>query len=1577
MRSVVGLGVFFLFVLTFLSGCPVGTGGNGPLVVQPSSLDFGLDKNELVLRIGWNGGSPSSPIVVEPLVPWLEVLSCNAAGGGCIPDSQPIDVRVRVNRQVTTLGENHGSLVVRASNAPYVMVPVRALDKIKVDFSPIPDRPSVSESVLFQNASTYLADGSTSPSWEWSFGDGAGSNEENPRHAYAAAGTYSVRLRVTLDGMTEEFTRTVEVGQPTVRVEFDASPQTVSAGGTVQFTDQSVSSNAPITAWQWEFGDGFISREQNPQHQYLNPGLYNVTLRVTTPNGTISRTKERFITVQAATGPIARFSFDPIQAYVNEAVRFTDLSVYGTAPINQWIWEFGTGALLREQNPQYTYTDSGTYEVRLTVIDANGAVARVTHPITVQYRAPEVDFAASNTSPNVGEEIQFFDLSRSGTLPNDRWIWDFGDGILSAEQNPRHRYETEGEYTVSLTVYNAQRERNTGTLTKTKFVKVVRPPVPNFSFAPVSAFTDTPVQFTNETVAGTETQLSYEWNFGDPQSPDNISTLTDPRHLFSRAGEFTVTLTVRTPTRSVTISKTVTVAAAPVPDFSATPTTATFIDAIQFRNSTSVVGTVPVLEWFWEFGDGNTSTDENPVYTYATAGQYTVRLTARFEHPLTGERFERSKTRERYITITNPTAPQASFRLDKSCAETNDVIQFTDTSRAGSRPITGWLWDFGDGNTSTAQNPTHRYTTSGTYTIRLTVTSNQLPSPYDQSVTVLENAVRVVGGTPLDNYVRQPDSSYRFEEISTFPVTQSGIRLGTAYALRMTSLAWRSAAEVYNGTEWFHNLTIVVPNTQANRTAILFVTGGSRDDDPRTADTLDPFIGQVAAATGSVVAVLENVPNQPLIFTDELDERGSPLRSRSEDEIIAYSYDKYMQSYLNGTPDSTWPALFPMVKAAVRAMDTVQVVAQLKGFAADDFIVTGASKRGWTTWLTGATDCRIRAIVPIVIDILNMPDQLMNHRMSYGFWSPAIYPYAQMKVFDKLVDAGGVTPEAESLLGLVDPYRYRNVLSLPKYLLNSSGDQFFLPNGSTFYFADLLGEKYVNYVPNTDHSMETELDLQNPTSGLSNVLAYLLAVTQNKRRPSIQWSFEEDGSIRVQVDPTASVRAVTLWQATNAEGRDFRLSTIGPAYRSTALTSIGGNVYVGRVNIPAQGWTAFYIQVRYRNEARLQISIPGVQVPDLVFSTDVRVVPEVYPEFSGKRFNTFGRIPVLVLYGDPYTMGHDYSTLMQNEITTFIPAYLAAAQAAYPSLTNTLLDNAWNRLSSLMDQRIVEEIDGIADGAGISPTILRRANMVPLFAVDGFLSVHAALFRNATQDQRALHLSSILSPLALGAQDKPVVVMYVPDQGTPHALLTFAGLSVAPVGINVAGVSFSETATPSAPRNFSSTVTRYDPWLVGRQALYEAHSLRQARVFFDGDPNNSSDGIRSLHQGWVLLNDGRWELRGAKGSLSTSNAPRFFLDNDTTADPLRPNVRLGVVTMGDTTTDALTLFNNFIGNYGQHTPSSAFTLVTNTGQALSGDNILNAVIDNTMFSVTLSYAAGSREAWQESNVTIDLQGLLP
>jgi PhoPQ-activated pathogenicity-related protein len=349
----------------------------------------------------------------------------------------------------------------------------------------------------------------------------------------------------------------------------------------------------------------------------------------------------------------------------------------------------------------------------------------------------------------------------------------------------------------------------------------------------------------------------------------------------------------------------------------------------------------------------------------------------------------------------------------------------------------------------------------------------------------------------------------------------------------------------------------------------LFVIGGGRwrpeyesPTELELTDESELYIG-IAQYLGAVIAVLAQVPFQPLF-------------DRTEDELIAYTFDRYLE-----TGDAEWPLLLPMVKSAVRGMDAVQAAAaQEWGVDLERFTVLGGSKRGWTTWLTGAVDPRAATLVPVVIDALNFEAHMPHQEAVWGALSSELAPYAQRNLHRVLGSEVG-----SRLRRIVDPYAYREALTQPKLIVVATNDAYFPVDSLNLYWDELRGPKYVLYLPNDGHSIEDIGRL------VPAVDAFHRNGAEGRPLPTLAWRFDEGNpGLSLCVDAAPAPSALVLWSA-ESEDRDFRNEQFTPQEIDTS----GMNAL--EVRSPSSGYKAVFAEAQF-----------GDEDTGYMLSTNVRVI---------------------------------------------------------------------------------------------------------------------------------------------------------------------------------------------------------------------------------------------------------------------------------------------------------------------------------------------------------------------------------
>ncbi len=485
-----------LVLAGIIAGCPYAPAPDyqNALIVSPQTLDFGATATTKTFTVKkvWSS-RPIPPFQITVDKPWVSV---SPTSGNSTGPFDPVTVNVTINRTNMTTGVNTATITIASEGVIPKYVTVTARVPLRVDFRAEPTTAFEGDPIQFTDLSVEETVGKAITSWQWDFGDGNQSEDQNPEHTYTTAGTYTVALTVSTGVFTASLTKTnyITIQSVAPSANFIGAPRTVFDGEPVTFTDLSTPGKGDISEWEWDFGDGNQSTEQNPVHIYqatvAYDRAYTVSLRVASEFGEDTEVKTDYITVRPKP-PTANFVGTPRTVTSGESVQFTDLSDPGSFPITQWEWNFGdntTGPERFDQNPSHIYqatTQYATsYTVSLTVRTAVGNDNEIKlNYITVQpaTKNSASSLPADNTNgkpvnsaslsgfsvaypwdaPNkwflVGEPVAFLNQSIVGKDPLS-FLWNFGDGTVSTEVNPVHAYRKPSEnkpYVVTLTSVSA------------------------------------------------------------------------------------------------------------------------------------------------------------------------------------------------------------------------------------------------------------------------------------------------------------------------------------------------------------------------------------------------------------------------------------------------------------------------------------------------------------------------------------------------------------------------------------------------------------------------------------------------------------------------------------------------------------------------------------------------------------------------------------------------------------------------------------------------------------------------------------------------------------------------------------------------------------------------------------------------------------------------------------------------------------------------------------------------------------------------------------------------------------------
>jgi len=548
--------------------------------------------------------------------------------------------------------------------------------------------------VSFQDAST-----GNPAQWKWDLGNGTISYEKNPSVSYINAGSYNIKLVIKNSTASDSIVKSqfVTVYENPV-ANFSGIPTSGCYPLHTQFTDVSIAMGSNITQWQWDFGDGFVSTQQNPSHTYTAQGQFGVKLKVTNSHGCFKVVdKPAFINVNG--GVKADFSYvSSGNCQPPTPVTFTNLS-NGTGLLT-YQWSFGDGGVSTATNPVHSYTNPGSYTIRLITTNVLGCTDTLTKVNGINVGSVQAGFTIPATGC-VDAPVSITNTSTPATVSSN---WYFSDATTASQIDPTKTFTAAGVYQIKLV-------NNFGTCTDsiTKSITILGKPTAAFTAVNnIACAAPVNVQFSSNSLGG----VVYFWNFGD----GNNSTLQNPTHSFSQPTNYTVSLVVTNAggcKDSISQANFVSISAPHIDNITATPKEGCAPLSVSFSPTVSSVQNI--AQYQWEFGDGGTSTLQFPTYVYTTEGLFTVKLTV----TTTGGCADTFTSINAVRVGHKPTVDFTATPLDGCVA--NGVI-FTDASTNG--PATDWYWEFGDGTTSTQQNPSNVYADTGYFNIKLTVSHN-------------------------------------------------------------------------------------------------------------------------------------------------------------------------------------------------------------------------------------------------------------------------------------------------------------------------------------------------------------------------------------------------------------------------------------------------------------------------------------------------------------------------------------------------------------------------------------------------------------------------------------------------------------------------------------------------------------------------------------------------------------------------------------------------------------------------------------------------------------------------------------
>jgi len=572
----------------------------------------------------------------------------------------------------------------------------------------------------------------SSLSYSWSFGNGNSSILANPSNTYASNGTYTVSLVISNgSGCFDTTSQTLTVtacGQGNCSASISAFPDTTNP--CTYFFGSTTTGTAPFS-YRWNFGSGTGSIQPNPSHTYPSNGTYTATLTVIDANGCLATTTQTVVVSGCGSAP-CQASFFAFPDTTNPCTYFFSNNSTPAGGLS-YSWDFGDGNTSANGNPTHIYANNGNYQVTLIVSNSSGCVDSINRTVSVlgcnTVSTCQANFIATPSMSNPCT-YQFRDLSSaSASIVNRQW--DFGDGGTSNLPVPTHTYTSSGSFTASLIITTQTGCRDTAFQT---IVVTACGPNCRANFSAVVNMTDPCTYVFTDRSTSSTLIASRQWDFGD----GNTSSQTVATHTYAGDGNYRVRLIIADTSGCIdTAFQTLIVTGC---SGSCQANFSFMVDmtdscTVQFTDLATSNGVI--VSRSWDFGDGNTSFLPNVSHTYTSNGNYSVSFIIIDNNACVD-------TVTQVVAVTGCSQPLCLARFaTRQDTGNNRLIHFTDLSTGNP---TAWLWDFGDGASSTSQNPSHTYQTFGTYVVNLSIVNSTTNcGSSTQDTIVVDNRVSIDG----------------------------------------------------------------------------------------------------------------------------------------------------------------------------------------------------------------------------------------------------------------------------------------------------------------------------------------------------------------------------------------------------------------------------------------------------------------------------------------------------------------------------------------------------------------------------------------------------------------------------------------------------------------------------------------------------------------------------------------------------------------------------------------------------------------------------------------------------------------